>query len=327
MTADETTARCRGVAAAGVHADGPMSRAAREGRLGRGFFWLDVTRPSEGEVKLIGETFRFHALAIEDTLKFGQRPKFEEYDDVVFLVLFGHAPDEDDLVEVHVYAAHDFAVTVRRDRSPGLDDLHDRYAGGRERPQSAAKLLYRIADSLVDSFFPAFTEFDDRLELIEDDLLKRPRDEHLRDIFSMRNRIAHVRRVLAPQRDLVGRIASGALVLPGTTGEIERYFRDVHDHLIRLTEQIDLLRDAMTAAIDVYLSAASNRLNDVMKRLTVISTVFLPLTFVTGFFGQNFDWMVEHVGGEVAFLALGIGSQLVVLALLVAWFRRQGWWF
>jgi magnesium transporter len=325
VTAGGPTADCRVVDDVGAHEDVPLTREELERRLARGFFWLDVRNPTHDDVKLLGETFGFHPLAIEDTLKFGQRPKLDDYGDVAFLVLFGHAPDEDGLVEVHVYAAPAFVVSVRRDTSPGLDALHDRYEGGREWPQHAAKLLYRLADALVDSFFPAFNEFDDRLELIEDDLLKRPRDEHLRDIFAMRNRIARMRRVLAPQRDLIGRIASGALQVPGTTGETERYFRDVHDHLIRLTEQIDLLRDAMTAAIDVYLSASSNRLNDVMKRLTVISTVFLPLTFVTGFFGQNFEWMVDHVGGPAGFLVFGLGSQLAVLAALVVWFRRQGW--
>jgi magnesium transporter len=325
VTAGTAPAECRLVNRSGATDEVALTRSALEERLADGFFWLDVRRPSSADVKLIGETFGFHPLAVEDSLKFGQRPKLEDYDDVAFLVIFGHAPDEDGLVEVHAYSSERFVVTFRHDASPGIDELHDRYEAGRAPPQSAAHLLYRLADALVDSFFPAFAEFDDRLELIEDDLLVRPRDEHLRDIFKMRNRVARMRRILAPQRDLVGRVASGTLELPGSTDEIARYFRDVHDHLIRLNEQVDILRDAMTAAIDVYLSAASNRLTDQMKTLTVIATIFLPLTFVTGFFGQNFNWMADHVGGPGAFVVFGLGSQLVVLAALVVWFNRKGW--
>jgi magnesium transporter len=296
-----------------------------ERQLAGGFFWLDLARPTPDDLMQIASTLGFHPLAVEDSLKFGQRPKLEDYGEVTFIVLYGYAPDEDGLVEVHVYASSRFVVTIRRDRSPAIDLLHGRYGDGRRPPERAAQLLYAIADELVDSFFPALGEFDDRLELIEDDLLARPKEEHLRDIFTMRRRIAGLRRVLAPQRDLVGRVASGALQLPGASDETERYFRDVHDHLIRLNEQIDVVRDAMSAAIDVYLSASSNRLNEVIKRLTVVATIFLPLTFVTGFFGQNFRWLVDNVGGPVAFVVLGIGSQLLVLGALLLWFKRRGW--
>ena len=325
MTAGTTTTECRLVDRSGATDDVALTPGALEERLAGGFFWLDVRRPSPDDVKAIGETFGFHPLAVEDSVKFGQRPKLDDYGELAFLVLFGHAPDDDGLVEVHVYASERFVVTFRHDASPGIDRLHERYDDSHEPPKGAAQLLSRLTDALVDSFLPAFAEFDEHLEQIEDDLLARPREDQLRDIYRMRNRVSRMRRVLAPQRDLIGRVASGALKLPGSTEETERYFRDVHDHLIRLNEQIDLLRDATTAGIDVYLSASSNRLNDVMKRLTVIATIFLPLTFVTGFFGQNFDWMVEHVGGPWAFALLGVGSQLLVLATLVVWFKRRGW--
>ena len=324
MTAGPSTAHCRVVGASGA-SDLQLTRAALERELTSGFFWLDVRGPSAEDVAVIGETFGLHPLAVEDSLKFGQRPKLDDYGDTVLIVLYGNAPDQDDLVEVHAYVSERFVVTLRRDASPGIDELYRRYHERDRSPRSAAELVYRLADALVDSFFPALDAFSDRLELIEDDLLRNPRQEHLRDIFAMRNRTARLRRVLAPQRDLVGRIASRAVELPAETAETERYFRDVHDHLIRLGEQLDLLRDGMTAAIDVYLSSSSNQLNEVTKRLTVIATIFLPLAFVTGFFGQNFPWMVDHVGGLSAFLVLGVGSQLAVLLILLLWFRRRGW--
>jgi magnesium transporter len=315
---------CRVVDQRGVR-EIPLDPASLEGAVANGFSWIDLHRPKPAELEVLRDAFGFHPLAIEDSLHFGQRPKFEDYDSFVFIVLYGHAPDRDGLVEVHVYYSERFLVTIRRDASPGLDALHALYREGRRTPADPIVMLHRIADALTDSFFPALNQFDDRLDLIEDELLLRPREHHLRDVFTMKRRIARVRRVLAPQRDLVGRIASGSLDLPGMTPEAERYFRDVYDHLIRLNELIETSRDLMTSAIDVYLSASSNRMNTVMKQLTVIASIFLPLTFVTGFFGQNFPWMVDHVGGVWWFLGLGLGAQLLTIAVLVAYFRRRGW--
>jgi magnesium transporter len=113
--------------------------------------------------------------------------------------------------------------------------------------------------------------------------------------------------------------------LPGLADEDERYFRDIYDHLIRISDLIDSYRDLLTGAMDVYLSTVSNRLNAVMKQLTVIATVFLPLTFITGFFGQNFGWMVGHISSWPQFVGLGIGVEVLALVLLLTFFRRRGW--
>jgi magnesium transporter len=301
-----------------------LDRPTLERQLAHGFFWLDVKRPTEDDLALLGDVFGFHPLALEDSTHFGQRPKLEDYDDFVFLVLYGHVPDEDLLVEVHLYVTDGFVVTIRTDESPALDALHESYARRQVR-ENAVAMVHRIADGLVDSFFPALGQFEDRLELIEDALVDAPKDEHLKDVFTMRRRLAGLRRVLGPQRDLMGRLAAGTAALPGITPEDERYFRDIFDHLLRLSELIESTRDVMSSAIDVYLSASSNRMNAVMKQLALIATIFLPLTFVTGIFGQNFGWMVEHVDSWQAFLLLGVGSQLVASAILLVYFKRRGW--
>jgi magnesium transporter len=306
-------------------ADVELERERLRALGGDGLFWLDLHAPSREQLETVGDAFGFHPLAIEDSAHFGQRPKLEGYEGFSFLVLFGHAPDEDDLVEVHVYIAEAFVVTVRRDKSPALDELQRLSHDGLDVRVTAAHVLYRIADALVDSFFPALSRFDDRLELIEDDLIVNPKRQHVQDIFAMRRRLARLRRVISPQRDLLGRISAGAHDLPGITPEIERYFRDVYDHLIRLGETLDVLRELMTSAVDVYLSAGSNRLGEVTKQLAVIATIFLPLTFITGFFGQNFDWMVDHVDTLTEFLVLGVGLQLAGMAVLLVFFKRRGW--
>jgi magnesium transporter len=315
---------CRVVDQRGVR-EIPLDPASLEGALANGFSWIDLHRPKPAEVEVLRDAFGFHPLAIEDSLHFGQRPKFEDYDSFVFIVLYGHAPDRDGLVEVHVYYSERFLVTIRRDASPGLDALHALYREGRRTPADPIVMLHRIADALTDSFFPALNQFDDRLDLIEDDALAAPKDEHLRDVFTMRRRLARLRRVLGPQRDLFARLAAGTVSLPGMTPEHERYFRDVHDHLLRLAELTEASRDLMTSATDVYLSASSNRLNIAVKQLTAVATIFLPLTFITGFFGQNFGWMVEHVDSAVAFFALGIALQAAAVVGLLAFFRARGW--
>lgn len=289
-----------------------------------GCLWLDVRAPSEADLAVLADVFRLHPLAVEDSLHFGQRPKLESYDGFVFVVLYGHAPDEDDLVEVHCYVGEDFLLTVRQDQAVALRDLRKLYPA-LDLDGEPVALLHRIADALVDSFFPALAEFEDRLELIEDDLVARPRDELLQDVFTMRRRLVRLRRVVGPQRDLIGRLAAGTVQLSGLTAEYERYFRDVYDHLLRLGELMDVLHDLLTSAVDVYLSASSNRLNVVIKQLTVMASIFLPLTFVTGFFGQNFGWMVHHVGSAGAFFAFGVGAQVLTVLLLLAYFKRHGW--
>jgi magnesium transporter len=302
-----------------------LDRASLERQLDQGFSWVDLHRPSGDDLELLGDVFDLHPLALEDSLHFGQRPKLEAYDTFTFVVLYGHAPDEDLLVEVHCYVSDRFFVTVRRDEAPALDELYRSYEARRSLPAHSVGMLYRMADVLVDSFFPALAQFDDRLELIEDAVVGTPKQEHLQDIFTMRRRLAGLRRVIGPQRDLMGRLAAGTTALPKMTAEDERYFRDIFDHLLRLSELIEAVRDVAASAIDVYLSSSSQRMNSVMKQLAVIATIFLPLTFVTGFFGQNFGWMVDHVDSGWTFVALGIGSQLVAIAILIAFFKRRGW--
>jgi magnesium transporter len=274
---------------------------------------------------LLREGFGFHPLAVEDSEHFGQRSKLEEYDGFVFLVVYGWAPDEDGLVEVHCFFSERFLVTVHRDECPVWHDLQERYElRGAPLPEGVL-LLYEIVDRLVDSFFPPLETVAERLDVIEEDMLGQPREEHLRDISTMHRRLTPFRRVIATQRDLFGRVSTGGAELPGMTPDAERHFRDVYDHLVRLSHTIDGYRELMNEAIDVYLSSSSHRLNAVMKQLAVIATVFLPMSFVAGFFGQNFGWMVDHVGSLAAFLILGVGTQLLTIGLLVLYFRRREW--
>ena len=289
------------------------------------FFWIDLHRPTPEDFAVLRDSFAFHPLALEDSEHFGQRPKLDEYDDFVFIVLYGAAPDEDRLVEVHCFYSERFLITVHRDDAPAFAEVRRRYEKRQAPVDDPGRLLYRIVDALVDSFFPILEDFDDRIDRLEDETFLHASDQQLQEIFAMKRLLVGIRKAVGPQRDLFASLTGRLTELPGITAEDERYFRDIYDHLIRISDLIDTYRDLLTSSMDVFLSTVSNRLNIVMKQLAVIATIFLPLTFITGFFGQNFPWMVAHIGGWERFLVFGFGTELVAVALLVAFFKRRGW--
>ena len=289
------------------------------------FFWLDLCRPEEGDFEILRDVFGFHALAIEDSEHFGQRAKLDEYDDFVFLVVYGAAPDEDRLVEVHCFYSADYLVTIHRDDCPAFLEIRDRYAKRAKPIERPALLLYRIVNGLVDSFFPILADFDDHIDTLENDIFLRATDEQLQEIFRLKRLLVGLRKAIGPERDLFASLLGGVADLPGMEEDDERYFRDVYDHLIRISDLIDTYRDILTSAMDVYLSTVSNRTNVVAKQLTIIATIFLPLAWVTGFFGQNFGFLVRHIASWEAFLVYGIGFEVIGVALLLAYFKRQHW--
>jgi magnesium transporter len=303
-----------------------FSREAVEKLLASdGFFWLDLDRPDSQDFEILRDVFKFHPLAVEDSEHFGQRAKFDDYDDFVFLVVYGAAPDDDRLVEVHCFYSERFLVTVHRDDCPAFTEIRARYAK-RDKPiEQPSLLLYRLIDGLVDSFFPVLAEFDDRIDELENSIFLKADDRQLQEIFQMKRLLVGMRKTVTPQRDTFARLMGRIAELPGFNQEDEHYFRDVYDHLIRISDLIDSYRDLLSGAMDVYLSTVSNRLNSVMKQLTIIATIFLPLSWLTGFFGQNFGVEVKHITGWGSFVALGIGTELLALALLLFYFKRQRW--
>jgi len=303
-----------------------FSRETVERLLASGeFFWLDLYRPDAADFEILRDVFKVHPLAVEDSEHFDQRAKVDEYEDFVFIVVYGASPDRDRLVEVHCFYSGRFLVTVHRDDCPAFAELRGRYAQLHESTPRPSLLLYRVVDGLINSFFPILSAFDDRIDELEDQIFLRTSDDQLQEIFQMKRLLVGMRKAVAPQRDAFASLTSRAAELPGFATEDEHYFRDVYDHLIRISEMIDSYRDLLSSALDVYLSTVSNRLNAVMKQLTIIATVFLPLTFITGFFGQNFGWLTGHIQHWGAFVGLGVGIELLALVLLFTFFKRRGW--
>jgi magnesium transporter len=287
-------------------------------------FWLDLGGTDQGLEALLGETFGFHELAVEDADHFGQRPKIDSYDNFSLVVVFG-ATSAGSLVEVHCFYTAQYLVTVHHDACPSLDELRDRLGRRAHVDSDHVMLLYRVIDMLVDGFFPVLAGLDDQLDDLEDEILECPTDEQMGRLFDMKRSLIAMRKVVTPQRDMFASLLTRPDLLEGMTPEAERYFRDLYDHLIRISDLVDSYRDLMSGALDTHLSTVSNRLNVVMKQLTIIATIFLPLSFLTGFFGQNFGWMVNRLTGMWVFILVGIGMQILAASGLYLLFRQRGW--
>jgi magnesium transporter len=292
--------------------------------------WLDIKGVDDEALGILRDVFKLHPVALEDVAEFGQRPKFEDYDDVVYQVAYGARALGEPLAEVHCFYSERFLITIRTEDCTALSLFRDHLTrpGGRlptgDRPTRLI-LLHHILDSLIDSYFPVLSDFDDKLDSLQQLIFSKPTNEELSELFSLQRWLVGVRKLVAPQRDVMASLSAGITRLPGMTREGEPYLRDLYDHLIRITDLIDSYRDLLSNAMDAYLSTVSNRLNEVMKQLTIIATVFLPLSFLTGFFGQNFSWLVGRMNGVAAFVLLGLGTEVLAVAGLYLLARRRGW--
>jgi magnesium transporter len=225
---------------------------------------------------------------------------------------------------VHLFVSGRYLITIHRDPLPPLDDQRQQLDG--RVLHSEQFLLYRVLDALTDSFFPILAGIDDEIDELEAAVLADPTEQQLERLFSLKRQLIAMRRAVTPQRDLFARSIDQVAELPGLELDERDYFRDVYDHLIRISDLIDSYRDLLSGATDLYLSTVSNRQNDVMKQLTVIATIFLPLAFITGFFGQNFGFMVNHlITAEWEFWVIGVGSMAATVVAFLIFFRRKGW--
>jgi magnesium transporter len=319
-----------------------IDRSAIGEMLGRDeFFWLDLDGPSEAEVDTLDDLFHFHPLALEDLRKKGQRPKLEDFDKYMFLVYYGarspesEAPPAPDappaavpakgeqiqLEEVHAFISGSYLVTVHDGSCVALDEVRKRL--DQQEPSSEQFVVYRVLDALTDSFFPLLEDLEARLERLDEEIFSGPNPDHLQPLTELRRDLVTLGRVATPQRDLLARHIDDILEIPGLQADSRNYFRDVYDHAIRISDQIDSFRDLLIGSRDAYLSVTSNHLNEITKQLTVVATIFLPLSFVVGFFGQNFGWMVRNIGTEAEFWLIGAGSMVLSLLILVVWLRRS----
>ena len=293
--------------------------------------WIDLRGPVAADLERLRDHFDFHPLALEDCAHFDQRPKLEEYRDHVFLVTQGFSCPEERVrhpavQELHAFLGERYLVTVHEEPVAPLESVWLRVAA---EPSLLGRgvdfVYYLIADGMVDANFPILDRITDELDEIEDEVLASPDREDLHRIFELKRHLVEMRKVLSPQRDVFGLLAKRGDPRVGERTAL--YLRDVYDHLVRINESIETNRDLLGNALDAYLSAVGQRTNEIMKYLTIMSAVFLPLAFVVGFFGQNFydlpffiDWMHSDTlmwAMVITCLSLPVG--------MVAWFKHKRW--
>jgi magnesium transporter len=296
------------------------------------FFWLDLTNPSPEEIGPLGELLGLHPVALEDTIEFGQRPKLDTYDDHVLFVFYtvrrGINSDEALLepVEIHVYISGGFVVTVRRSWCTELDELHEELDTA--DPKAEHYIVYRIFDVLTDAFYPIIDLLEERIDAIEAEvLLAKPRREQLADVYRLKQHVQELSRRVVPQRDRFAAGSEAILNLPGLTRGTKEYLRDVGDHLAQIAGELHRQHEDLQALTATYFNANTNRLNATATRLTIGGTFFLAWTLVTGFFGQNFGWLVRNIDSKPAFMIYGVGALVVPTVVIgaVYWLKRKDW--
>jgi len=284
--------------------------------------WVDCT-PEPENLDWLASRFGFHHLALEDAATDGQRPKFEDYPGTAFVVLHRLAPGVVDATgdsELHSFLTAEGLVTVHRQPIAELDAV---FARAERDPEVLRRgpdfALYVVYDAVTDAHFDMADALTDRVEELNEGIVEDPGEKHvMRRVAELRRELAHLRRRLAPQREVLA-----ALARPGQPVVHERtvvYFRDVQDHVVRITEEIDVSRDLLAQTMEIYLSAVNNRLSTVMARMALVATVFLPLSFLTGFFGMNLPGTDRMVGWWV------VGAATLLLpAAMWTWFKVRGW--
>jgi magnesium transporter len=286
---------------------------ARDERL-----WLDLRDPDDHELAAVGEILGLHELAIEDSREFGQRPKLDRYDDRLLLVFFGlHVQDNGTprQVEVHIHITRRCVLTVSRFPPAQLE----RVRRGLERTcvHSQGELVYRVIDAVADSLTDGLETVAAQIDTFERTIFKRPRARDRDRMAVLRRTLNGLRRTLVTQRQVFERTADQIAVIADDPADIRSYLTDVGDHLWRALDETDADRETLQGMLDTYA-------NEVQERLTIVATIFLPLSALTGFFGMNFNWMIIHLGSAWAFFGLGVGGLLGSCVLIVLWLRHTG---
>lgn len=287
--------------------------------------WFDIEAPSDGDIEHLGDVLGLHPLAIEDSKEFGQAPKISRFDGYALIIGFGMGVD-DSLVEVHCYYSTSFIVTLRRAGVPCVDELRRSSAFRTSLTGDPVVALYRVADALYGSWQPVIDHLDDQLTDVEGAVLDAPHQSQLGHLSEVKRRVAELRRGVAQAREVLGSAGRSSIEdLPGMTQDGLHYARDLNETVRELAGDVEELSNHASAVIDLHLSLTSNRQNDVMRQLTLVATLFLPMTFLVGFFGQNFSMLVNLESGWVSFIVLGILLEIVSVVLLLWVLRSRGW--
>jgi magnesium transporter len=286
------------------------------------WYWIDFNVPTDEEIECLREPLQFHPLSIEDCIHTLQRPKLDYYDDYHFFVAQALHAETMQKEEVDLFLGQNYIVTFHSISNQEIDDVWDRLALAKVPGEwDPSLVLYHVLDKIVDNYFPLVYKIEDILNEIDENSADRSMEELLEELFDTRHDLLSLRHTITPMRDLVYRMINSHR-LAGILARKE-YFADIHDHLLRLGEKVEASRELTTDIRDSYLSMNAHETNRVMKVLTVITTIFMPLTFIAGIYGMNFENMPELTWQFGYFAALS--AMFFIGFSMYFWFRKKGW--
>lgn len=288
--------------------------------------WTDLEAPNEKEIDLLRTHFNFHPLAVEDCVKMQQRPKFDDYGQYFFVVM--HSVLDINLktglkvTELAIFVGHGYIVTFHHDSISPLSLVRDKI---KQSPELMGRgvdyILYLIIDSVVDEYFPAMDHIDEQFSNIENKLFGDYKGDNLKDLFNLKRTLIHMRKILTPQREMVNALIRYEGVYIKDENRV--FYFDVYDHVMRMFDFLDTYRELISGSQELYLTIVSNKMNEIMKTLTVIATIILPLTLITGIYGMNFKYMPE-LNWRYGYLWVMI-LMILTTGGFIYYFRKKNW--
>lgn len=286
------------------------------------WYWIDFDHPEDFEIELFRNTFHFHPLAIEDSIHSLNKPKLDYYEGYNFFILNAIRQDTLDPQEITLFVGPNYVVSFHTESSLEVDEAWGRVISDRAHWDNGPTFVaYHIMDKIVDHYFPAVFRTGDKLDALDSSVSKKSVHKIIDEVFEIRGELLKLRRTIFSMRDLLYRILNSER-LPDFAGH-KIYFSDIYDHLLKLADLVESSREVTSDLRDSYLSVNSNRMNTNMMVLTVITTIFIPLTFIVGIYGMNFENMPELKWDYGYYLILAI--MFVIGASMFLWFKRKGW--
>lgn len=289
--------------------------------------WFNIDGLSNvGEIQKLGEHYELHPLVMEDIVNTGQRPKIEEYPDYLFIVakMLYYRDGNIENEHISMIVGKNYLLTFQESEVDVFDPVRERLesAKGRIRSRSADYLMFALLDSVIDNYFLVIDDMSDRIETLEASLfINKPNDNITHEIQELKQTILRIRRSVFPLREVVSRLEKmeNGLIKSNTIN----YIRDLHDHILQITENIEIYREMIWGLMDLYMTTISNRMNEVMKVLTIMASIFIPLTFIAGIYGMNFEYMPELEWKYSYFVLWGV--MIVVFLFMLYYFKRKKW--
>jgi magnesium transporter len=291
------------------------------------FVWVDLASPSIPEFLILSDTFAFHPLSVEDARAAIHDPKIEAYDGYLYVILHGidFRPGKAGLSthDVDFFIGQTYLVTVHDGHSRSVTGMQENVArNSKIMGEGPVALFHRIVDAMIDHYRPEVDEIEDRIDALEKAVFGRPDPKLIRQILDEKREVSRLRRIMTPQRDVIARLARREFVDIST--DLSFRFRDVYDHIVRIADDATIFQDRISGILDAHLTNVSNRLNEVMKVLTVVSTIFMPITFLSGLYGMNVP-LPRFPGGDADQFWWLVGVMLAVVLTMLAIFRRKHW--